>query len=57
MRELVYYVATSLDGRIASPDGDFSAFPTEGDHMEMILRDFPETIPAAIRATRWKRRT
>jgi dihydrofolate reductase len=49
MRELVYFVATTLDGRIAAPDGDFSAFPTEGDHIEMIMRDFPETIPAVVR--------
>ena len=49
MRELVYYVATSLDGRIAAPDGDWSAFPAEGDHMEMIARDFPETLPAVVR--------
>jgi dihydrofolate reductase len=48
MRELVYYVATSLDGRICAPDGDWSAFPAEGDHIDMIVRDFPETIPAVM---------
>lgn len=46
MRELVYYVAVSLDGRICGPDGDFSAFPVEGDHIEMILRDYRDTISA-----------
>jgi hypothetical protein len=39
VRDLTYYVAVSLDGKIAAPDGDFSAFPTEGDHVEMIMRD------------------
>lgn len=47
MRELVYYVAVSLDGRIAGPTGDFSAFPTEGDHIDMILREYRDTLPAA----------
>jgi dihydrofolate reductase len=46
MPELVYYVATSLDGRIAAPDGDFSAFPTAGDHMEWILREYRDALPA-----------
>ncbi len=45
MRELTYYVATSLDGRIAGPGDDFSAFPVEGDHIEMIKRDYPDTLP------------
>ncbi|MFA4927467.1 MAG: dihydrofolate reductase family protein [Patulibacter sp.] len=45
MRELVYYVALSLDGRIAGPDDDFSAFPIEGDHIELIARDYRDTLP------------
>ena len=46
MRELVYYVAVSLDGRIAGPDRDFSAFPSEGDHLDMILREYCDALPA-----------
>lgn len=33
MRHLVYDVASSLDGYIAAPDDDISAFPMEGDHV------------------------
>ncbi|NAS24474.1 dihydrofolate reductase [Herbidospora sp. NEAU-GS84] len=44
MRELTYYVAVSLDGRISGPADDFSAFPVEGDHIEMIKRDYRDTL-------------
>ncbi|MHA3914427.1 dihydrofolate reductase family protein [Halovulum sp. GXIMD14793] len=33
MRHIIYDVAVSLDGYIAASDGDFSAFPLEGDHV------------------------
>jgi dihydrofolate reductase len=46
MRELTYYVAVSLDGRIASPDGAFDAFPVEGDHMQAIMQRFSDALPA-----------
>lgn len=46
MRDLTYYVAVSLDGRISGPDDDFSAFPVEGDHVEAIVRDWRDTLPA-----------
>ncbi|GAB1820343.1 dihydrofolate reductase family protein [Herbidospora sp. RD11066] len=45
MRELTYYVAVSLDGRISGPAHDFSAFLFEGDHAEMIMRDYRDTLP------------
>ncbi|GAA4673594.1 dihydrofolate reductase family protein [Nocardioides nanhaiensis] len=50
MRALTYFVATSLDGRIAGPDGDWSAFPTEGDHLDMILASWSDTLPAHVLA-------
>jgi len=46
LRELVYYIAVSLDGYIAAPDNTFDAFPLEGDHFETILREYTDTLPA-----------
>ena len=37
MGHLVYDVAASLDGYIAGPDGDVSAFPHAGDHVDAYL--------------------
>ena len=45
MRNLTYYVATSLDGKIASPQGDWADFLSEGDHMNVILTEFGDAIP------------
>lgn len=44
MRTLTYYVATSLDGFIAAPDDTFDAFPVEGDHIDMIIEEFRDTL-------------
>lgn len=40
MRALIYYVATSLDGYIADPDGGFDRFPM-GDHVEAFFATLP----------------
>ncbi|MDD9946809.1 MAG: dihydrofolate reductase family protein [Myxococcales bacterium] len=45
MRELVYFVAVSLDGYIAGPGGAVDAFAQVGDHIDGLLRDYPETLP------------
>lgn len=47
MPELTYFVAASIDGHIAGPDGDFSAFPVTGDHIEMLVDDWTDTLPGA----------
>lgn len=45
MRDLVYYVAVSLDGYIAGPGGEYDAFLTEGDHMDAAFGRFGDAVP------------
>ena len=49
MRDLVYYIATSLDGFIAREDGSLGDFPWDPDFGAHILATFPETFPAHLR--------
>lgn len=49
MRELVYYIATSLDGFIARRDGSFADFPWDDDFIAALRERFPETLPAPMR--------
>lgn len=49
MRQLVYFVATSADGYIAGPAGQFDFFPMQGDHILAQARELPETLPAHVR--------
>ena len=53
MRKLVYYVAVTLDGFIAGPDGGDptgeSYFPLHEDLIEFIVAEFPETLPGPAR--------
>ena len=46
MRNLVYYIATSLDGFIARPDGSFEDFPWNDEFIADLQTAFPETFPA-----------
>lgn len=50
MRELVYYVAVSVDGFIADPAGGFDAFLIEGDHETVIFGDYADALPAHAHA-------
>ncbi len=52
MRDVVYYVATTLDGFIARNDGSFSEFPWDEEFGAYLLDRFPETFPAHIREDR-----
>lgn len=48
MRELTYYVAVSLDGYIAGPNGEFDTFLAAGDHMEPIWGRYRGTAPTRL---------
>ncbi|MBL7256882.1 dihydrofolate reductase family protein [Paractinoplanes lichenicola] len=49
MRKLVYYIASTIDGFIAGPDGTFEFFPFEPDLLEYIRTRYPETLPTHLR--------
>jgi dihydrofolate reductase len=48
-RRLVYYVACTVDGFIASRDGSFDFFPFAGEHFQDLASEFPETFPTHVR--------
>ncbi|MDP9863446.1 MULTISPECIES: dihydrofolate reductase family protein [Streptosporangium] len=50
MRKLVYYVALSIDGRIAGPGGEFDFYPLADDMAAWMNTDYPETVPGHVRA-------
>lgn len=49
MRELVYYVACSVDGFIAHTDGSHSGFSQEPEYLNALFATFPETVPTHFR--------
>ncbi len=49
MRDLIYYIASSIDGFIAEEDGSFARFPWDDTFGADIVETFPETIPTHLR--------
>ncbi|MFS0793786.1 dihydrofolate reductase family protein [Microbacterium sp. 1P10AE] len=49
MRELVYYVAASIDGFIADARGRFDAFLVEGDHSSVLFDEYADALPVHAR--------
>jgi dihydrofolate reductase len=49
MRNLVYLVATSIDGFIAAPSGSFDGFPQDPVTLDALFELYPETCPAHLR--------
>ncbi len=49
MRELVYYIAATLDGFIARSNGSFEDFPWDETFIDALKTHYPETLPAPMR--------
>lgn len=55
MRDLVYYIAVTVDGFIAREDGSFADFPWDEDFVSDLLKSYPETFPASFHSSGFDR--
>lgn len=49
LRKLVYYIAVSVDGFIAAPDGDGDVYPISEEFTAYAAAEYPETLPTHVR--------
>jgi dihydrofolate reductase len=49
VRQLVYYVGMTIDGRIAAPDGSADLFPVTPDVIDLMVTEFPDALPSHAR--------
>ncbi|MGY1730627.1 dihydrofolate reductase family protein [Geodermatophilus sp. SYSU D01045] len=49
MRDLVYYVGTSVDGFIAGPDDEVDFYPLSEPFTEWMALEFPDALPTHVR--------
>lgn len=50
MRELTYLVAVTVDGFIAADDGSADMLLAAGDHMDVVVGEYADALPAHVLA-------
>ncbi|AUN40967.1 dihydrofolate reductase family protein [Tsukamurella tyrosinosolvens] len=48
MRSLVYYVAVSLDGRIAGPEGQYDFYPVDEEYSRQMNEEWGDGLPTGL---------